>query len=157
MLVRYDAEVDALYVKLREGKSKRTKELDSFGNRMVDYDAQGNVLGVEFLFASRGIDLEGVPCAELVSEALHGVPHPVGPRSLGVHYDSEADAIEVTLRDGTPERTREIDENRSIDIDADGNVLSVEFLFVSKGIDLTGVPHSDLVGEALRRVPHPVA
>ena len=74
-----------------------------------------------------------------------------------VHYDSEADAIDVHLRDGVFARTRELDENRLVDYDAEGNVLAVEFLFVSKGIDLTGVPCADLVAEALRGVPHPVA
>ena len=56
-----------------------------------------------------------------------------------------------------PARTEEIDGNRYADYDPDGNVLSIEFLFVSTGIDLSGLPHADVVAEALRRVPHPVA
>jgi len=72
--VRYDREVDVLYVDLRDRQPAdvaRTIELG--GGRQVDYDRAGNALGVEFVAASRGVDLEGVPDAEEVREALRSV------------------------------------------------------------------------------------
>jgi uncharacterized protein YuzE len=73
--VRYDSEADALYVTLRDAPHSRTDEIDC--RRLVDYDDQGHVIGVEFLVVSKGIDLEDVPEAERIAEALRMVPHPV--------------------------------------------------------------------------------
>ena len=72
--VRYDREVDVLYVDLRDrGPADVAHTVELGGGRQVDYDNDGNVLGVEFLAAGRGVDLEGVPQAEEVREALHSV------------------------------------------------------------------------------------
>jgi uncharacterized protein YuzE len=69
---RHDREADALYVRLREGPAARTEELDDFRN--VDYDADGRPIGIEFLAASRGVDLRDVPEAAIVAAALRGLP-----------------------------------------------------------------------------------
>lgn len=74
MEVRYDSEADAIYVRLRATAHARTEELDVA--RLIDYDAAGDVIGVEFLWVSGGVDLDGVPEAERVAEALRAVPHP---------------------------------------------------------------------------------
>ncbi len=77
MHVTYDSEADAIYVRLRDGgrgAAKRTVDLG--GHRYVNYDAAGNVLGVEFLVVSRGIDLTDVPEAGRVAKALRAIPHP---------------------------------------------------------------------------------
>jgi uncharacterized protein YuzE len=69
--VHYDPEVDALYVDLRtrfDGDVERSVELDT--SRVVDYDAAGEVLGVEFLWASDGLDLTGVPQPDTIRAAL---------------------------------------------------------------------------------------
>ncbi len=42
-------------------------------SRLVDYDAAGNVLGVEFMWASNGLDLDGVPQAEAIRQALQSL------------------------------------------------------------------------------------
>lgn len=71
MIVRYDSEVDALYVAFRAlepGAAKRTRMLDD--RRMVDYDEEGQPIGVEFLCFSDGITLEDVPRAEEIAQAL---------------------------------------------------------------------------------------
>jgi uncharacterized protein YuzE len=74
VFVTYDSEADALYVYLvaQDAHVDRTEE---FGDgRQVDYDVQGRVVGVEFLDASRGIDIEGLPEAERLAEAVRSLP-----------------------------------------------------------------------------------
>ena len=73
ILLQYDPQVDALYVRLRDtppepGEAHRTRELDE--RRRVDYDEQGDPVGVEILDASHGIALDGVPFADEIREAL---------------------------------------------------------------------------------------
>jgi uncharacterized protein YuzE len=75
VFVHYDPDVDALYVDLEtrsDGDVHRTVELDA--SRLIDYDAAGQVLGVEFLGASDGINLDGVPHAEAIRGALKAFP-----------------------------------------------------------------------------------
>lgn len=59
MFVTYDSEADALYVQFRDSDVARTVSLDA--NRNVDYDLDGEVVGVEFLNVRDGLELEGVP------------------------------------------------------------------------------------------------
>jgi uncharacterized protein YuzE len=69
--VRYDPEADAIYAELMPrapGDVARTSELG--GGRQVDFNAAGEVLGVEFLDVSAGIDLVDVPRADEIREAL---------------------------------------------------------------------------------------
>lgn len=76
MQVTYDEDADAIYVELKKHDLvAHTREIDS--NRMVDYDDAGDVVGVEFLSISSGINLEGVPSADRVAQALRAIPHPV--------------------------------------------------------------------------------
>lgn len=49
-----------------------TDELDA--QRIVDLDQHGRVIGVEFLEASLGIDLQGTPEAERTAEAIRSLP-----------------------------------------------------------------------------------
>jgi uncharacterized protein YuzE len=74
MEVRYDLEADAIYVRLRPTEHVRTEEIDS--RRLVDYDANDEVVGIEFLFVSKGLNLQGVPEAARVADLLRAVPHP---------------------------------------------------------------------------------
>jgi uncharacterized protein YuzE len=53
--VRYDGEVDALYVPVRDGQIARSVVVDS--NRVVDLDESGNAVGIEVLAASYGLQL----------------------------------------------------------------------------------------------------
>lgn len=84
MNIRYDSDVDALYIKLREpvGKIVDTDFIDVA--RYVDYDEQDNVVGIEILDVTMGIDLSGLPEAERVAEALRllqPLPTPVSEES----------------------------------------------------------------------------
>ena len=71
ILIRYDQEVDALYVSFRTtqpGDAVRTHQLDQ--RRRVDYDARDEPIGLEILDVTDGIDLDGVPRANEIREAL---------------------------------------------------------------------------------------
>jgi uncharacterized protein YuzE len=73
-----------------------------------------------------------------------------------VEYDSEADAIYITLRE--PEgavETEFVDEARYVDYDEAGNVVGIELLGVSQGIDLSGLPEAADLAKALNAIPHP--
>ena len=49
MKITYDSDADAIYIYLdEEAKVERTKEIEK--DIIVDYDKQGNVIGVELLF-----------------------------------------------------------------------------------------------------------
>ncbi|MFN0148065.1 MAG: DUF2283 domain-containing protein [Dehalococcoidia bacterium] len=67
--VDYDKEADVLHVQLvpRE-QVARTHALDDM--RLIDYSADGAVLGVEFIDASAGIDLRDVPFARKVEKLI---------------------------------------------------------------------------------------
>ena len=73
--VRYDQEADALYVQLGPGPSVRTSNLGDL--RLVDYSAEGSVVGVEFISVSEGIDLSGVPERSAVERAIIDSKAPV--------------------------------------------------------------------------------
>ena len=84
MLVSYDATVDALYISFRrraDGDVARTARLDE--RRLIDYDADGRPLGAEFLDASAGIDLDGIPEAATVHATLGRIPHGASAQGSG--------------------------------------------------------------------------
>ena len=72
-----------------------------------------------------------------------------------LRYDEEADAIYVRLRDGTSGGGREVSPHTIVHYGTSGEVLGVEFIVVSQGIDLTGVPEAERVAAVLRAIPHP--
>ena len=74
MKVEYDREHDAAYFEFSSGESARQLKLDNA--RIVDYGADGTVVGVEFISPSRVMNLEGVPrAAEIEREARRiGLP-----------------------------------------------------------------------------------
>ncbi len=75
MQVRYDPEADAVYVDLREAQGRvRTTRIDE--QRLLDYDEEGMLVGVEFLFVSRGLHLDGLPEAEYIEQLLRSFPQP---------------------------------------------------------------------------------
>ena len=70
-LVTFDREADMLYVTLADGDVHETR---AFGDlRMVDYSAEGEVLGVEFVSASHGVDLTGLPLRAKVESAIGAI------------------------------------------------------------------------------------
>jgi len=67
-MITYSQESNAVYIQLSDEAVVRTHPIDDA--RIVDYDAEGHVVGVEFLGASAGIDLRDLPEHErLESEA----------------------------------------------------------------------------------------
>jgi len=59
---------DATYVYLAWGQTAKTKTLDA--RRLVNYDAGGEPIGVQFIHQSLGIDLDGVPKRDLVEKLV---------------------------------------------------------------------------------------
>lgn len=76
---------------------------------------------------------------------------------MDIRYDTEADALMVWFREpGAHLRVRILDNLRFVHEDDEG-VAGVEFIEVSGGLDLAGVPHSDEIREALRCLAAPAA
>ena len=48
MEIKYDPGSDALYIELRKGEFSHNKKLDK--STIINYDKEGNVLGIEVLF-----------------------------------------------------------------------------------------------------------
>ena len=55
MKIEFDQIADALYVQFREGDVEKTEEIKP--GMILDYDANGNVLGVEVLYVSKRAEL----------------------------------------------------------------------------------------------------
>jgi uncharacterized protein YuzE len=53
MKVRYDEEADALYIRLRKGQYYESDEIKE--GFILDYDADGNIVGIEILQASSNL------------------------------------------------------------------------------------------------------
>ncbi|MDE2696751.1 MAG: DUF2283 domain-containing protein [Chloroflexota bacterium] len=74
MELRYDPEADAIYVALREHEGQVRSRNAGDWRRVVDYDETGEPVGVELLAVSAGVDLEGLPDAEAIGEAIRSFP-----------------------------------------------------------------------------------
>jgi len=61
--VTFDEDADVLYVCLTSAKVSETRKLGDL--RLIDYSADGSVVGVEFISASEGVDLSDLPCWDL--------------------------------------------------------------------------------------------
>ena len=59
MEVRKYPDTDALYLKLRDTQYRFGRELDD--GRHLLLDANGDLIGVSFLYVSEGVDLDGIP------------------------------------------------------------------------------------------------
>lgn len=71
MMFEYDQEIDVLYVVFKSvgpGEVKRSRSLDE--RRLLDLDAEGEPVGVEFLCASEGVHLDGVPRADEIAQVI---------------------------------------------------------------------------------------
>lgn len=64
--VEYDPEADAVYLRLGDAPYAFGRDIDE--RRRIDFDANGNPIGIEILFVSSGLNLEGLP---LPANALH--------------------------------------------------------------------------------------
>ena len=68
MKVQFDRRHDLLYVQYAAAPSVRQERRGD--DRVIDYAADGSIVGVEFLAPSRGIDLSGTPQDADVETAL---------------------------------------------------------------------------------------
>jgi uncharacterized protein YuzE len=46
---KHENEIEAIYIKLRDGKVFKSEELGPHGEAVIDLDKSGNVLGIEML------------------------------------------------------------------------------------------------------------
>lgn len=67
--VDYDREADVLYIQfVRDGKVARTVPVDDL--RLIDYSADGAVVGLEFIDVSDGVDLHDMPFAQRAEKLI---------------------------------------------------------------------------------------
>ena len=73
MELKHDKTADAIYIKLSNKPYAYGKDLDDL--RRIDYDADGNVRGVELLCVSEGVNLDGLPLSGEIAKTLgdHGI------------------------------------------------------------------------------------
>ena len=67
MRVRIDRHADAVYFEFSRAVAVRQVPLDD--GRVLDYAADGTLVGVEILSPSRGVRLDGLPHAEEIARA----------------------------------------------------------------------------------------
>ena len=46
---RHDGEIEAIYIRLKDGKVSKSREIGRYGEAVVDLDKRGNVVGIEML------------------------------------------------------------------------------------------------------------
>jgi uncharacterized protein YuzE len=73
MKLQYDAEADAIYIRLNEALYAYGDDLDA--ERRIDYADDRRPVGIELLCVSTGVDLQGLPEKQVISDLLanHGV------------------------------------------------------------------------------------
>ena len=59
MTLELDSKANAAYVRVADRPVASSRELDS--QRIVDRDAEGEIVGIEFLAVDHGVDLSGLP------------------------------------------------------------------------------------------------
>jgi len=78
----YDRKHDVAYVEFSAADSERQLALDDA--RIIDYAADGSVVGVEFISPSRGVNLAGVPHAAEVERGVRRLGLPIGMAPVDV-------------------------------------------------------------------------
>ncbi|MPZ99417.1 MAG: DUF2283 domain-containing protein [Dehalococcoidia bacterium] len=64
-------------------------------------------------------------------------------------HDVAVDAVYVRLSAKPRAGACELDERRILDVADDGSVTGVELLYVSNGVDVTGLPRADEIASLL--------
>ena len=100
MEVEHHPDWDILYVRLTDTRRTRT---EPFGERrIIDYDDA--IVGVEFLDASEGVDLGGLPGQKAILRALEesevGAPFLRGARRLSEKQRNPSPAVEPAKSGG---------------------------------------------------------
>ena len=73
-------------------------------------------------------------------------------KPLRVEYDPTADALAIDFPGfgaGASARMVRLDRDRALDYDADGRLVSIELLNVSRGVNLQDLPETEVVSRAL--------
>ena len=68
---------------------------------------------------------------------------------MELKYDRIADAIYIKLSNMPYAYGKDLDEERRIDYDADGNPRGIELLCVSEGVDVIDLPNSEEIARML--------
>jgi uncharacterized protein YuzE len=66
-------------------------------------------------------------------------------------YDRNADAAYILINDLPFAYSNEIDETRFVDYAKDGTVIGIELLYVSGGVDISGLPFEDELEKLLEK------
>ena len=82
MIVRFDRKDDVAYVEFSTADSARQVALDDA--TIIDYAADGSVVGVEFISPSRGVNLAGVPRAAEIEREVRRLGLPIRPAPADV-------------------------------------------------------------------------
>jgi len=81
MKTEYDRQRDVAYFQFSQAHSVRQVELPDL--RVIDYGADGKVVGVEFLSPSLGMDLTGIPNASEIEREARRLGLPIrGPAAI---------------------------------------------------------------------------
>jgi len=64
MEIAYDKDADAMYIEFRKGTFARNHKMDDF--TIIDYDKEGNILGIELLEVKKRIPSGKVQLKNLV-------------------------------------------------------------------------------------------
>ena len=82
MKTRFDRKHDVAYVEFSFADSARQIALDDA--TIIDYAADGSVVGVEFISPSRGVNLAGVPHAAAIEREVRrlGLPIRLAPADV---------------------------------------------------------------------------
>lgn len=66
MKLNYHADTDSLYIDLRDQPSTESREISD--GVVLDYDAQGNLVGIDIDNASRKVDLKQLVLSKMPSK-----------------------------------------------------------------------------------------
>ncbi len=66
-----------------------------------------------------------------------------------LEYDPEADAIYISFGEAPYDHGVDLDESRRVDYGADGSVVGVELLTVSRGVRWEGLPEAQRIAGLL--------
>lgn len=73
-------------------------------------------------------------------------------RPISIEHDPTVDALAIDFPgadDGASAKLVRLDRDRALDCDAQGRLISIELLNVSKGVVLDGLPQPEVVPYAL--------
>lgn len=72
-----------------------------------------------------------------------------GEEDMTYQYDPNADCAYILINELPHAYSKQIDETRFIDYAADGSVIGIELLYVSSGVDVSGLPYASQVTKIL--------